>query len=495
MRMALRYGLVLLVALIALAAVMSYRAMNLNDARLDVPAPEPHDYDAGAIAARLAEAVRIPTISMVEGRESANPATFVAFRAWLARTYPDAHAAMDLEMVNKHTLLFRWAGSGEGQPVAFLAHQDVVPIEPGTEDDWTHPPFQGVIDGGYVWGRGTQDCKASLIAIMEAANRLAAEGFRPRRDLYFFFGHDEEIGGEDGMAVIAEMMRERGIRLEWTLDEGSAIVNGTALFGVEPDVALISIGEKGYLTLDLVARDAGGHSSMPRDETAVSKLAKAVATLHDNQFPARLDDQTRALLRAIAAEGTFTDRLIMANLWLLEPLVKAQMLADPSTAARLRTTTAATIIKGGSVENILPQQARATVNFRIQLGESVDSVIDRVQTLVGDGIEVTGTGETLGYGPSTPGLVGAGGYAVIEDAVGQVFGPVIAVPSLTVAGTDSKHMEPIADSTYRFNAAVLTPDLLDGIHGTNERIPVDNLGTMAAFFEAVMRGAAEPGRP
>ncbi len=493
MKLAMRIIGVALLVLAALLALMAWRAVNLESARLDVPQPAAPSYDADAIAERLGAAIRIKTISLVEGRESADPETFRAFRTWLARTYPAFHGAAALETVNEHTLVYRWPGQDATRgAIAFLAHQDVVPVEAGSEAAWTQPPFSGAVADGYVWGRGALDMKTVLVTLMEAAERLARDGFRPDRDVYFFFGHDEEVGGGQGMQAIAGLMRERGIRLDWTLDEGSIVANGPAFLGIEPDIALISTAEKGYVTLELTARDPGGHSSLPRDQTAVSKLAKAVATLTDNQFPARIDGQMVSLLRAVAAESDFTQKMAIANLWLTGPLVRRMLLTDTTMAASMRTTTAPTMISGGTAENILPEEARAIVNFRVHPADTVEEVVARVRRLVGEEIDVAFAGATGGSSPSSRSSIDGEGYLTIRQAIGDAFGPVVVAPSLTVGGTDSKHLEGVAENIYRFAPILLTPDDLSGIHGTNERIAVDQLGRMATFYERVLRIGAGP---
>ncbi len=484
---------VLVVLVLCIVGIMIGRTLAVPSARLPVPEPAPLTLDGNAIAGRLAEALRIPTLSLVPGRAGASEESFRAFRAWLAETYPAFHAATTLETVGTHTLIFKWEGSGSDQaPVAFLAHQDVVPVEPDTLADWTHPPFDGVIADGYVWGRGALDMKSILVTVVEAAERLAQEDFRPTRDIYFFFGHDEEVGGEDGMAAVKALMLSRGIRLAWTLDEGSSIIEGRSFLGVEPDVALISTAEKGYLTLALTAQDPGGHSSVPRNDTAISRLGRALARLSERQFPARIDAQTEQFLRAVASEQDFLTRFLVANLWLTAPLVESQLLANPTTAARLRTTTAATMIEGGTAENVLPQNATATVNFRIHPSDTIESVIARVERVIADeAITVRVAGISPPGEPSPSGAVDGEGYRIIEGAVGSVFGPIVAAPSLTVAGTDSKHMVAIADDTYRFAPFRLTPEDLAGIHGTNEHIPVAQLPRMVAFYETVLRHAGD----
>ena len=136
---------------------------------------------------------------------------------------------------------------------------------------------------------------------------MIAEGFAPDRDVYFLFGHDEEIGGENGAGAIVEHLRTNGVQFEWVLDEGSAPVKGV-IPGYDGIAALISLGEKGSTTLELIAEAEGGHSSTPGRDTAASIVARAAARIADNPYPAKLDKTTSAFLKALAPELSFAQR-------------------------------------------------------------------------------------------------------------------------------------------------------------------------------------------
>jgi acetylornithine deacetylase/succinyl-diaminopimelate desuccinylase-like protein len=154
--------------------------------------------DPDAVAQRLGEAVRFRTISHQDPAAD-DRAAFAGFREFLERTYSRLHATLRKELVNEDALLHTWEGSDDTRPpILFMAHYDVVPVEPGTEAEWTRDPFGGEIADGYVWRRGTIDDKGSLVMLCEAVEALVAEGFRPAATLYLAFGHDEEVGGRRG---------------------------------------------------------------------------------------------------------------------------------------------------------------------------------------------------------------------------------------------------------------------------------------------------------
>jgi len=439
------------------------------------------------VAQHLSEAVQMRTISWSPTAETEGGA-FLAFHSWLAETYPNAHSSMSRETVNEYSLLYRWEGKDASKtPIAFLGHMDVVPIEPGTEGTWTHPPFSGAIEDGFIWGRGSLDNKSTVVLVMEAVERLAAEDFQPEQDIYLAFGHDEEIAGQRGAVKIVELLERRGIRFEWILDEGLTILDGFLDF-INGPIAVVGLAEKGFLTLELVARDAGGHSSTPRADTAVSKLARAVDAVQSNPFPIEIDPADAANLRAIAGEMPFMQRLAAANLWLFSPVVKTSLAEPAYSAAQYRTTTAATVFNGGSKENILPQEARALINFRIHPRNTIDEIVARTKKLAGDDIEVSIYATPSN--PPAPSDINGAAYSLITQSLGDVFGPIAVAPSLVVGATDSRFYAGITDETFRFTPVVMSLEQFSGFHGTNERVAVAGLGRSVAFYERMIRRAS-----
>ncbi len=480
-------GAILLLFLLLIAVIIIRTALLPGPASIAATRAAPPAYDGPAIAARLSDAIAIRTISWNLDTPPDGKA-FADFADLLEHAYPAAHAAMQREVVSEHSLVYRWRGGGEQRPIALIAHIDIVPVEAGTQNQWTRPPFSGAIHDGAVWGRGALDNKGQIIAIMEAAERLAAQGFAPSRDIYFLFGHDEELGGENGAGEIAAMLKRRGVQLAWTLNEGSGLVQDI-IPGVSSPVALISTGEKGSTTLRFTAHAPGGHSSAPGDDTAVSLAARAVVAVMENPYPMELDDNVVAFLHAIAPELPFAQRAALANLWLTGSIIKAQLASDPTTAAALRTTTAATIIEGGTKVNVLPQRAAALVNYRIHPRDNVAALRERAIRLIDDqrvAVEAVG-----GREPSPSASTAAEGYAAIASATAAIFGPVPSAPSLTLQGTDTRHYIGIADDNYRFTPFIYRKDDLARIHGTDERVLIDDLARAAAWYETLLRETAD----
>ena len=234
----------LLLGLAVLAGVLAYNTLSHGSRQLQVAPLPPQPIDEAGAAQRLAEAIRFKTISnFLNPDQAAEP--LKALHAHLAARFPALHAAASRETVGQYSLLYTWQGSDPAaKPIALLAHQDVVPIAPQTEPDWQHPPFDGVIADGFVWGRGSWDDKGNLYAIMEAAEALAKAGFRPKRTIYFAFGHDEEVSGLRGAKAIVELLASRGVKLDFVLDEGLLITDGI-MTGLSQPAALIGVAEKG----------------------------------------------------------------------------------------------------------------------------------------------------------------------------------------------------------------------------------------------------------
>ena len=446
-------------------------------------------YDRTGIADRVSAAIQIRTISLARTAPTNAPA-FAAFADLLEASYPAAHAKMHRERVNRHSLLFRWEGSDQTlPPIGFLAHMDVVPVEPGTEDEWAHHPFGGVIADGRVYGRGALDNKGQLIAIMEAVERLAVTGFKPARDVYLFFGHDEEIGGLRGANEIAKLLKSRGVNLSFTLDEGSGVVDGI-IPGARGPIALIATAEKGYVNLNMTARADGGHSSTPGRETAVSRAGRAVVTLIDNPHPAELDENVIAFLHGIAPAMPFPMRFALANLWITGPAVSSMLVKSPVTAASLRTTTAPTIINGGVKANILPQTASAVVNYRVHPRDTVEGVKSRAEKLISDPFVTVDL--TTGAPASPQSSVTSDGYRAIVTTTADIYGGIASAPSLTLQGTDTKHFVSIANDNYRFTPFIYQKEDLGRIHGTDEFVEIDTLLRAASWYETFIRRTAGP---
>jgi carboxypeptidase PM20D1 len=472
-------------ALLLFVVICVVRATRLEPYRVDAPPVDPDIAGAAITTERFRTALTFPTIS-TQDSAAFDPAPFTELHTWIEDAYPNITRRLTSEVVAKYSLLFTWSGSDTTlAPVLLMGHLDVVPIEAGTESRWKHPPFGGVVADSFVWGRGTLDDKASVIAIMDAVEWLIGQGFEPRRTIYLAFGHDEELGGFSGAAEIAAILKERAGRLSFLVDEGGVVAQGL-MPGVNRQVALIGVVEKGSIGVNLTVERTGGHSSMPPDHTAVGVLSEAITRLEENQMPARLTPVVREMLLRVAPEMPFSMRLPLANLWAFRPVIVRALLGNPRTAAMLRTTTAATMVSGSPKENVLPIVARGLVNFRILPGDTPEEVLQHVRQTVADtSVHVEGRGREA----SPVADYAAPEFGVVEKTIGQLFPEAVPVPFLMIGGTDTRHYEGLTRNVYRFNPIVATTEMVSGAHGTNERVRADDFVRAARFFAQLIRNA------
>jgi carboxypeptidase PM20D1 len=491
MRRFLRIVAALLLVGVALVAVLAVNALRFTSRQVPIVPPEAFAPLPGATQ-RLAGAIAIPTVSHGDAARRDT----VAFRAvhdYVARSFPLAHAAMRREFFRSDAVLYTWAGTDSAaSPIVLMAHLDVVPVESATEGRWTHRPFAGVVDEQFVWGRGTQDDKAGALGILEAAEALLTRQFRPERTIYIAFGADEETGGA-GAHAIAESLRVRGVRPALVLDEGGAVVRGV-MPGIDAPLALVGVAEKGYASVRLEARGAGGHSSMPPRRTAVGTLARAIARLEDEPFPAGIRGPVASMLDHVGREMPFGLKIVFANRWLTDPVIKYRLASDPTTDASLRTTTAVTMLEGSPKENVLPSRARAVVNFRLMPGDSVGGVVDRVRRVVADSAVAVILDTTTAIEPSRVSPDTGPVWETLARTIRSIYPDAIVSPYLSVGGTDARWYTGLSPHVYRFLPQRWGPDDVARMHGIDERVRVSAYAEQIRFYAAVIQNFAGVGR-
>jgi carboxypeptidase PM20D1 len=482
-----RFLLILLILLTGLAAVLLVNTLRLpNHQMAVVPAAPAVAVAPDSALAHLAGALRIPTVSRTRYADT-DTVPFDQLQAYLQRTFPLVHQRLKRQPVNHYGLLYEWPGTNAAlKPLLLLAHQDVVPVLPGTEGQWTRPPFAGQQAGGYLYGRGALDDKLNVIGQLEAVEALLRAGFRPRRTVLLAFGHDEETQGRRGAGAIAAVLHAQHPQLELVLDEGG-LIKADGVAGLTQPVALVGVSEKGYLSLELSATGPGGHSSMPPALTSVGRVAAAVARLEAEPFPARLDGGVSGLLAYLAPAVPFGKRLVFANQWLFGALIKKSLAATPSGNAALRTTTAPTIIRGGDKDNVLPIGATATINFRLLPGDSVSVVISRVREIIDDPeIQVRMVGEGRAASPVS-GTDNAA-FATLHRTIKSVFPQALVAPYVVVGATDARAYASLCrQATYRFMPVLLDQAAIESLHGTNERLRPAAYQQLIRFYAALIK--------
>jgi len=488
MEASMKKGIAVIVGVVTvLLVVMLVRTLTLDSRQIAVAPIDLPSIDVAAAAERLATSLRLETISH-EDPALLDPAAFLAFHQFVEESYPRVHAALERETVNDLTLLYRWPGTDPAlSPIVLLSHIDVVPVAPGTEDRWEHPPFGGVIADGQIWGRGALDDKFGVLAILEAAEHLLETGFKPARTAYFIFGHDEEVGGTHGAAVAAELLRSGGVTAEYVLDEGGAVIVG-AVPGLDAPVAAVGVAEKGSVTLELRVEAEGGHSSTPPPHTAIGVLSQALVRLEQQQMPRSLAGPALRFFDFAGPEMPFLMRMAFANLWLLQGAIERVLEGTPATNATLRTTTAVTMIEGGVKQNVLPPVASAIVNFRILPGDTIAGVVAHVERVVDDpAVQIRLVDE--GREPSAESPSDVPAFTLLQRTIGETFPGAVVAPYLTLGGTDSRHFDIVTPNIYKFAPIVGGRETLALMHGTNERIGVEDYGNAVRFYIQLLRNS------
>src|SRR5690606_7591730 len=247
-------------------------------------------------------------------------------------------------------------------------------------------------------------------------------------------------------------------------------------------------GEKGYATVRLSVREVGGHSSMPGRQTAVGRLARAVARVQDRPMPLRVPPVTADMLARLRAVMPPARRALLRFAGAAAPLAARVMAGRPQTEALVRTTTAPTVIRGGVKANVLPQHAEAMINFRILPGDSVDGVLEHCRRVIGDpGVSV----ELVGMA-SEPSRAAAPGpaFELVARLAREVVPGVAATSGLVPGATDSRHYDGLARTRCNFAPVVLTEADLATIHGTDERISRLNYARLIEFDRRLIQELA-----
>ena len=466
---------------LALIAIVLFQTLNFENPESYSPATAKK---VTAYPKVLAEALRFETISHKPGM--IDDSTFLKFHDFLKESFPLVHSKLKLEKINKYSLMYYWKGSNSTlDPLVIMAHQDVVPADYSTLSQWHYPPFAGNIVDGFIYGRGSLDDKGSMISILNAAEELLAENFQPSKTIIFCFGHDEEIGGDNGAKEMAKILEKRGIKAFMVLDEGGNIVKGIVP-GIESPVALIGTSEKGYVSLEFTVETAGGHSSMPNKKTAIAVLTDALYHLKENPMPNRISDPLKGFISSIGPELPFVQKMAFANTWLFRPIIFDVYEESASGTALIRTTQTTTIFQSGIKDNVIPNRAKAVVNFRLLPGDEPEEILRRAREIVSDSLVKIKIFESFSIPASPISEYKTQEFRSLGNTIKGVFPNVIVSPYLVIGATDARYFYSISDCVYRFSPIVLEKEDLPRLHGINERISVDGFENSVNFYATLL---------
>ncbi|XP_052449840.1 N-fatty-acyl-amino acid synthase/hydrolase PM20D1.1 [Carassius gibelio] len=433
-------------------------------------------------------AVQIPTVSFSESDQ--NTTALQEFDLLLRRVFPKVFSSsvVQHEMVGSYSHLLTVSGSeADLEPYMLLAHIDVVPADEA--DGWDAPPFSAQEINGFIYGRGTIDNKQSVMGILQALEYLLERGYTPRRSFYIGLGHDEEISGPQGAVNIVKLLKSRGVKLLYVLDEGLTIMDGVVDGLIGPG-ALIGVSEKGQATVKLSVSSAPGHSSMPPRESSIGILASAVARLEKNRMPNLFGHgPERATFEHLAHKFGWPYRMVMSNLWLFSSLLSSVLEEQPDTNAFVRTTTAVTMFNSGVKINVMPAYAEAFVNFRIHSSQTLQEVLKLIESTISD--ERVKVEFVSGFDPLPISSYDEDtfGYQIIKKTVHDIFPEVTVSPGVCVGNTDSRHYTELSPDIYRFAPSWYKPGDSARFHGVNERISIQNYEEIVQFYFQLMQNS------
>jgi carboxypeptidase PM20D1 len=430
----------------------------------------------------MSEAISIATISP-EDTLRIDTTHFNAFKQFLETSYPLVHQNTTRTIINNYSYVFEWKGTDTTlQPDIFMAHYDVVPVEASAEKLWHAKPFGGEVKDGAIWGRGSVDDKASVISILESAEALIKQGFKPKRTILLCFGHNEESTGV-GAKKIVEYLKSKNIQANLVIDEGGEITTED-IKDVNRPVALIGIAEKGYVTFELSVAKTGGHSSTPAKETAIDILAKALYKLRKTQMPSSLTVPTKEFLSRIGGSSNSSlNKMAIANMWLFKPLIISQMSEAPNSNAMLHTTIVPTIIESGVRENVIPTNAKALVNSRIITGETSADVKNFITKAIDDDrVQIKAMGD-FNTAPSAITPISSQAFTRVEQAIYKIQDSVIVTPFLMLGATDSRSYRAISNGVVNFVPLIDSK----GYHGIDERLPIKDFQRAISFYTILMK--------
>ncbi len=473
------------VSLLFLVLIIMVRTLKSGSSS-EIPLPTVSEIPPLDLVSRhLGEAVRIPTV-MFPIYEETDWTPFREFAAWLEDTYPLLHRNTDCTILEGYTRVYHWEGEDPSlKPVLFTAHQDVVP--PGDDKAWSRGPFSGIIEDGYLWGRGAIDMKVQLTVLLETVEFLLGRGYRPKRTLYIVLGHDEEVGGS-GARAAASYFLEKGIEFYLLIDEGGCVSEGV-MPGLAQPAAIIGIAEKGYADIELEAVMEGGHSSMPPRRTSMGMISQVLSTCEQRRFPLQMTEVSRQFFSALRPHMPFFQRMVISNLWLFKPLFLGLISRSAAGNAMVRTTAAATMASGSDAPNVLPARSRGTVNIRLLPGYSLQDISRFAEGCIGS-LPVSFELKRA-EPPSGVTSIHSEAYTLVGKTVRQVFPDAVVAPYLMTGGTDARKYESVCRNICRFTPCRLTQEEIDRMHSADERISLENIEAGLRFFMQLLENLDE----
>ena len=479
------------VALTAASCVAVYGSTLAAQPRFSAPgAPTSLTAEQAAARAIYKELVEINTVDSVGSVTKAAEAMAVRFRA---AGFPAADIQIlgPAEKPNKHNLIVRYRGKGQGKPILMLAHLDVVAA---LRSDWPRDPFTLVEENGYFLGRGTADDKSMASMLVANLLRFKKEGWVPERDLILALTADEEGGDGNGVAWLIANHKPL-IDAEYAINEGG----GGTLQDDKPFFHSIQAAEKIPVNYTLTVLNTGGHSSVPRKDNAIYSLAKGISKIEAYTFPVELNEVSRPFFAQTAkVEMSSLSKAMTAIVANPRDSVAAATISkDPRYASMLRTTCVATRLAAGHADNALPQTATANINCRVAPTSTAAQVRDVLERLIGDStVKVTTRAGNRDAASVKPAAINPTLLAVTNALTKKMFNDVPVIPTMSTGATDGRFLRAAGIATYGVSGIFSAPGETNA-HGRDEKLRVKSFYDGLDFLYDLVKQIAgpTPGRP
>ncbi|MDQ3740438.1 MAG: M20/M25/M40 family metallo-hydrolase [Actinomycetota bacterium] len=378
---------------------------------------------------------------------------------------------------DRPNLIARLPGEGSAPPLLLQGHVDVVST---AGQDWTHPPFDGVVEDGYVWGRGALDMKGGVAMLVGALLREP----KPAGDVILCVLSDEEAGGDRGARFLVERHAELFEGVRYAIGEFGGFsmeIAGRRFYPVQ-------VAEKRICWMRATVRGPGGHGSLPMRGGTMARLAKALRALDRGRLPIHVTDVPRRMIEGIAAELPRPASAPLRGLLdqrLADPMLRVLGEAGRSFEPMLRNTVNATIVRAGDKVNVVPGEATVELDGRVLPGFTPADMLREVRAVTGDDVEIEVSREE----PTPSGEVDYGLFDLLSDVIRDRDPAGVPVPYLMPGVTDGRWFATLGIQTYGFLPMQLPKDLrfMHLIHAADERIPVEAVefgtGAIAAVLE------------
>ena len=470
------WWIILIVFIIIFLLIIIIKAICFNSKKINIKVKDRQSDEQ--IVKDLGTLLKYKTISY----EDKSLIDFEEFQKYIDKVkemFPLVFSKCEFTQTKEYAIKLKLKGKSSDKPTVLMSHYDVVPVT----DGWEHDPFLGEVVDGYLYGRGTLDTKNTMAFALRALENALKKGYIPNNDLYLCFGSNEEVFG-DSQVKIVESFKNEGVKPALVFDEGGGITQN-AFPGVKEDTAFLGVVEKGMCNIRLSIDGNGGHSSTPKRNGPTIQLAKALIRLEQKPMKPKFIRTTYEMINIMGRKSSFALKLIFANMWLFEGLLKKIFVkSSPDTRALLSTTFAFTLIQGGNATNIIPNHVEANINVRVAPFNTVDDVINHIKKVIkNDNIKIEVFDINKMYNECD---YNHEGYKIIRDTIYETYDNVVASPFIMLGGTDARHYNEISDCVIRFSPIWVNDDERKGVHGIDEKIRVKSVINGLKFYENLL---------